>query len=285
MLHRNYHGWTPSPPDYRDLKYSAPIAVLDNMPAAVDLSRASEEAPWSPAWDQGPIGSCGPHTAGADVVFDGLKHGIRVMPSRLFIYWCTRRLMGTLSADSGVTNRALMQALLKFGWCDEKLWPYDTAQLYAQPPQVCFDQAKERKIAEYRAVPQDLSQMKACLAGGDPWWLGFSVYSNFEAAVLTGEVQMPKGSRLGGHDVLVVGYDDATQRFKFRNSYGSEWGQQGYGTIPYAYASNPGLAADFWTVVRVKAPAPPAPTPPGPFPPANDTVEIVTPGTYRLVKV
>ncbi len=48
-------------------------------------------------------------------------------------------------------------------------------------------------------------------------------------------------SLLGGHCILLVGYDDGTQRVIFRNSWGL-WGNQGYGTLPYAYLLNPQLA-------------------------------------------
>jgi len=48
--------------------------------------------------------------------------------------------------------------------------------------------------------------------------------------------------------VLAVGYDDASQRFLVRNSWGSGWGQAGYFTLPYAYLTTRGLASDFWTL-------------------------------------
>ena len=50
---------------------------------------------------------------------------------------------------------------------------------------------------------------------------------------------------LGGHEVLMVGYDDATRLFKIRNSWGPGWGQHGYFQMPYAYATNAKLASDF----------------------------------------
>jgi len=55
-------------------------------------------------------------------------------------------------------------------------------------------------------------------------------------------------SVLGGHAVLAVGYSDAPQRFLVRNSWGPAWGIHGYFTLPYAYATNPNLADDFWTI-------------------------------------
>jgi C1A family cysteine protease len=48
--------------------------------------------------------------------------------------------------------------------------------------------------------------------------------------------------------VLAVGYDDASQTFLVRNSWGTGWGQAGYFTMPYAYLTTRGLASDFWTL-------------------------------------
>jgi C1A family cysteine protease len=62
----------------------------------------------------------------------------------------------------------------------------------------------------------------------------------------------PDESVLGGHAVVAVGYDDSTQRFLVRNSWGSGWGQEGYFTMPYGYLTDAGLSADFWTLRMVR---------------------------------
>jgi len=59
---------------------------------------------------------------------------------------------------------------------------------------------------------------------------------------------MPSGSQIGGHAVLVVGYDDAKQLFTIRNSWGPGVQDHGHFYMPYAYASDPTMANDFWTV-------------------------------------
>jgi C1A family cysteine protease len=59
-------------------------------------------------------------------------------------------------------------------------------------------------------------------------------------------------SEMGGHAVMAVGYNDASQRFLVRNSWGSDWGVGGYFTIPYAYLSDADLADVFWVIRVVK---------------------------------
>ena len=44
-----------------------------------------------------------------------------------------------------------------------------------------------------------------------------------------------------GHSIAFVGYEDNPKlngggAFRFRNSWGSQWGQGGYGLMSYAYA-------------------------------------------------
>jgi C1A family cysteine protease len=62
----------------------------------------------------------------------------------------------------------------------------------------------------------------------------------------------PNEQLLGGHAVLAVGYDDSQRRFIIRNSWGKDWGMQGYFTIPYAYLLDDNLADDFWTIRQVE---------------------------------
>jgi hypothetical protein len=49
------------------------------------------------------------------------------------------------------------------------------------------------------------------------------------------------------HDYADVD-EDANQWFIVRNSWGTGWGMNGYFTMPYAYLTTRGLAADFWTI-------------------------------------
>ena len=55
-------------------------------------------------------------------------------------------------------------------------------------------------------------------------------------------------AHLGGHAVVLVGYDDTEQQFIVRNSQGPSWGANGYGFVPYSHVLNPLLARDFWVV-------------------------------------
>ncbi len=95
--------------------------------------------------------------------------------------------------------------------------------------------------------------MRSCLAEGFPFVFGFTVYEAFESATVakSGVLNMPgpKEKVMGGHAVMGVGYDNAARRFIIRNSWGTDWGQKGYFTMPYDYLSpDKNLSDDFWTV-------------------------------------
>lgn len=270
-------GWVPQPPDDRDIEYVPRRWTLLALPLSHDLDDDSLPAPWEPVFNQGSLGSCGPQSAAGNLVFTQLKRdGTAVVPSRLFHYYNTRALMGTIGQDSGVDNRNMLKALAKWGWCDESLWPYNIGRFREKPPQGCYDAAAQNLTAiKYMAVPQNLATMKACLVEtGRPIIFGFAVYTNMTTPQVdaSGDIPMPDGNQQGGHDVLIVGYDDATRRFKIKNSWGTQWGKYGYGTIPYDFAINQAMAGDFWTVIEGEpdVPAPP-PTPP-PVPPDCDTI-------------
>jgi C1A family cysteine protease len=50
---------------------------------------------------------------------------------------------------------------------------------------------------------------------------------------------------------MAAGYDDSTQQFIVRNSWGTGWGIQGYFMMPYDYLTNTNLSDDFWAIQTV----------------------------------
>lgn len=99
--------------------------------------------------------------------------------------------------------------------------------------------------------------MKSVLATSLPIVFGFTVYESFEsqAVAASGVVPMPAPSEkvVGGHAVVLVGYDDVEDRFRVRNSWGTGWGQNGYFEMPYLYVTSGSLASDFWAVQQTSA--------------------------------
>ena len=174
------------------------------------------------------------------------------MPSRLFIYFNERSIENSIATDSGAQIRDGMKSIGNLGVCNETDWPYIENEFAQKPFATCYASALNHTAISYQSVTQDLNQMKSCLAEGYPFVMGFTVYESFESATVasTGTLQMPVAGEtvVGGHAVLVVGYDDAQSRFIVRNSWGAGWGMAGYYTMPYEYLTDEDLSSDFWTI-------------------------------------
>jgi C1A family cysteine protease len=246
------YGWQPDLPDYRDHLYSAAAPI--KLPAKVDLRQHCPEV-----YNQGQLGSCTANAIGAMYEFVQLKeNNTSFMPSRLFIYYNEREIEGTISVDSGAHIRDGMKTVSKTGVCSEGDWPYLISRFAKKPPAPCYKTAIAHQVVSYKRIEQTTRQLKTCLAEGYPFVFGFTVFEQFESAetARTGIVRMPtKGEKaLGGHAVTCVGYDDEKQSFLIRNSWGKDWGIDGYFWMPYAYVESSYLSSDFWTIRQVTIP-------------------------------
>jgi C1A family cysteine protease len=253
IRNRQWYGWHPDLPDSRDHLF-APATVL-SLPPKLDL-RSTYSQP--PIYTQGPLGSCSGNAIAAAIHFERIRQGlpdaIRV-PSRLFIYYNERAIERTVESDSGSQIRDGIKSVASQGHCFESgqnSWPYFIKKFKTRPPAACYSAARKDRVISYSRVLHILDHLKICLASGYPLICGFVVFQSFEGKQVgrTGLVPMPSiGERpIGGHAALAVGYDDTSERFIVRNSWGADWGRGGYFTIPYTYFTHPGLARDFWTI-------------------------------------
>jgi C1A family cysteine protease len=221
--------------------------------------------------DQGDIGSCTAEAWANLLEYNQCANGLGGKffknLSRLFIYYNERVIENTVNEDSGAELRDGAKALANYGVCPEVEWPYITNRFTRKPTPQCYADSVTNKIVDYYALTT-LNDMKSCIADGRCFVFGFNVYEDFQSQRMadTGVLYVPKAneSLLGGHAVMAIGYDDASQRFLIKNSWGKQWGLvnslnsgnfhfknsslAGYFTMPYDYITNPDLCSDFWTV-------------------------------------
>ena len=237
-----------------------------SLPAKTDLR------PWcSDIEDQGSLGSC---TANAGVglveYFEKKAFGKHVDASRLFLYKVTRNLLHW-TGDTGAYLRTVMSAMILFGVPPEEYWPYEIDRFDEEPPSFLYAYAQNyQAISYYRLDPPGtdaedlLKQVKQHLAADLPSMFGFTVYNSISQADETGRIPLPTDGEkiLGGHAVAAVGYDDNLKiknsdrggvetkgAFLIRNSWGTVWGEKGYGWLPYEYVRR-GLAVDWWSLLK-----------------------------------
>ena len=208
--------------------------------------------------DQGDLGSCTANAIANAHRFDQMKEASKAnfLPSRLFIYYNERSMEGTVNSDAGAQIRDGVKSIAQLGVCPETEWPYDITKFAKKPLAKAYKDALKNQALTYQRVVQDLTQLKGCLASGYPFVFGFTVYESFESAQVAKDGLMPlpqaKEKCLGGHAVLAVGYDDATQRVTVMNSWNTTWGDKGFFYMPYAYITSAKLASDFWTIRTVE---------------------------------
>lgn len=219
-----------------------------NLPTSVDL-RKNESMP--PVYDQGDLGSCTAFALCSAYSFD--SDGF--LGSRLFQYYNVRLLENNVSQDTGATMADSVKCLERYGLCPETEWPYIIKEFATKPPQQCYTNALANRATKVYNVKTTIQDMKTTLASGTPFVIGFKVFSSFESQQVTskGIVSMPTKNDifLGGHAVLVVGYNDITRQWIVRNSWGSSWGDKGDFYMPYQYLTSRNLASDAWCILTI----------------------------------
>jgi C1A family cysteine protease len=248
---KRFFGWTPDTPDHRDLMFSLP-KKMKKLPAKVDLRKND-----LPIFDQGALGSCTANAISTAFAFSVFKQQEEefYVPSRLFIYYNERLMEGTVDRDSGAMLRDGIKSINKVGVCTEDSWPYVISKFKNKPTDSCYKEASDNKAVKYERLNRSLYDFKSCLASGFPFVGGFAVYESFQSREVakTGKMPMPdKEERmLGGHAIIVMGYDDEMECFIVQNSWGTKWGDKGYFYMPYEYLTNRQLSDDFWVVQKV----------------------------------
>ena len=248
--HRRYHApgtsqlghkyaYRPPPADHPFVKAMAGAPMPKSaapVPATFDL-RSYQMAPR----DQLQLGCC---TGFASAGFREGLHAAKTeeaMPGYLspaFLYAKTRMKEGTFPRDSGASIADEMWSLTQFGVCPESFLPYTGIASEAPTPS-CDVAATPYRISNPVPVDcTDVNGIKSVLANKQPIVIAFTVYQSFETPDANGVVPLPDPTEntMGGHGVLVVGYNEVG--WIIRNSWGTNWGIHGYCIQPYDYEGN-----------------------------------------------
>lgn len=234
------------------------------LPGAVDLRKQM-----SPVADQGPFQAC-PAFAIAKGLQEYLlkQQGHPQSLSARFAWYAMRAYWdrqepqepSAVLQNTGVPVNLAMEAFQRQGTVTEQEFPYPSpAQLGAiqalpvaryqeallgwaaeRPTAEQFERARQFRLTQPVVQIDSLSEIRQALSRKRPVVLGFFVYESFFQAqtVKSGVIPLPNPRReanVGSHIMLAVGYDDAKRQLIVRNSYGPDWGDGGYGYVPYGY--------------------------------------------------
>jgi C1A family cysteine protease len=233
------------PADNRDYKYaSAKSSQTKSISKSLNLRNRVKHI-----YDQGNIGSC-VSNAFAQYIMMCTNNKINI--SRLQHYYIGRSIDGSSSTeDTGLYIRNACKIISKYGATREQNWRYITSNFDVLPPLKVFKWSRYFKKYKYVFVNQEKEDLKSVLYKKKrPIIFGFNVYDSFltSSVANTGIVPYPdttKEKYLGGHCVLLIGYNESTKLFTCVNSWGSSWGNRGLFTMPYKYVLDASLAADF----------------------------------------
>jgi C1A family cysteine protease len=253
-----FGGWTPDVPSIKDWKLAeSPMrdaATPDQIPDRRTLGQNA------PVMNQGDIGSCvGCSTAyGVEYLRRTDRDKLSTQYSPLFQYYMARVRDGEqwANVDAGAYIRDSMDSLRIDGIAPESKWKYVTKNFAKKPTASVLKAAGSWKLgAHWRC--ETVEDIMRALSSGCAVVGGIACYSSmFTRAVdQTGKIPMPSrtDTNEGGHALYFDRYTLSDRLFRFQNSWGTGWGDGGYGYVSFDYLANKELADDFWAMC-VEAP-------------------------------
>jgi C1A family cysteine protease len=232
----------PSLPDDRDYIYRSDSTEV--LREQVDLRE----------WDtivesQDSLGSCSANaiTNAYELCVNRMYPEYFTHLSRLFIYYNTRLEHGIVEEDEGMFLRDGMKSLTRYGVCCEELWPYNITKFNIEPSEEAYEDAKKRRILRYQKLISTY-YITEVLNNNKPVVFGMTIYDSFmnlNERISTVSFPSRKEKSMGGHAMCMVGYDLKKRLFLAKNSFGTDWGEDGYCWIPFDYIRQEGY--DIWT--------------------------------------
>jgi len=218
-----------------------------DLPSSIDW-RDHDGHNWvGPTMNQGNCGSCVAFAVAATIEAQySIQTGLwwlrpTLSPQHLFA-------CGGGSCNFGWTPDAAANHVQENGIPDEACMPYTSGSTGEDAE--CEDRCKDIENRSVQIVSYDspssgggsMDTVKRALLNG-PLVTTLSVSEDF-VAYGGGIYKHTWGSSLGGHAVSIVGYDDTKKAWLIRNSWGPEWGEDGYGWI--SYKDDSGVGSETW---------------------------------------
>ena len=218
----------------------------EDLPASADLKQFFNHIK-----NQGSQGSCLAHAVTSIFEYMMKRSAQKEIDlSEAFLYYNARMLDETgdvsINVDLGSLYKPALDSLAKYGIALEHLCPYNENIYSQKPSDEAYADAATRKLLKAKNVNRRVTDIKSAIADGYPVAGNFSLLASFFKAT-DGYVPMPTNEEIetdeadnkhSHHAMVIVGYSDSLQHFVVRNSWGKEWGEDGYCYLPYEYVEN-----------------------------------------------
>lgn len=156
----------------------------------------------------------------------GYPFGCDLSEAHLF-FWSG----GTTNWGSFPENNT--QFLKDYGVPDEACWPYPKDKYQYPLNTTCSDwQNRTVKITNWSYLPEDPIAIKTALVTNGPVPTYFIVYKDFQYYE-NGVYQHKWGKFQAPHYITIIGYDDKLGCWLCKNSWGTNWGDNGWFKVKY----------------------------------------------------
>ena len=203
--------------------------------------------------DQGPWGSCTAYSLRYAYLLSLVNKNVALVePSTSYLYDQARLHEGNSSLnDTGATNTDIAWVVQNLGIPPLSSFPYTAYNLFHTPVNVQgLVKHTMSNLSFSKNVTTNVANIKNILSQGKGVIIAIYVYKSLmtTSVYVSGIIPQPASNDrpIGGHSIMLSGWDDTTQRFSFRNSWGTYTGNFGVFTIPYNYAANPSYSGDAW---------------------------------------
>jgi len=246
------------------------IEILGNAPTQWDWRDVNGEDWTTPIRDQGRCGSCYAFGALAamETIYNINKNNpdIDIDLSEQYIVSCgPKKYPIHIDGCCGATITGTLAYIEKFGTVDENRFTYQAIDAKGRDAGDCGWQGSHDPVecpgldgpfykTSKASFLFSIDEMKDAIYNYGPIVATMKVYEDFRE--YTGGIyKSDYNGYLGGHLVAIVGYNDNPGYWICKNSWGTEWGEDGWFRIAYdeCYIDDPYASACFKTCSRPRA--------------------------------
>lgn len=205
------------------------------LPKSADLKRY-----FPPIKNQGKQGACSSFSLTS--VFEYFLNNetqIKDDMSEAYVYYNAREIQGDTSIDEGANLYNVIRGMADKGVCLEELCPYDPAVFDKRPSDDAYEDGKEHTVSTATDVPVTVEAVKSAINDGYPVVGCFRIFNSLQDNT-NGYIPLPtdeerRQEKESFHAMVICGYNDRHGHFIVRNSWGTDFGDNGYCYLPYSY--------------------------------------------------